>query len=287
MQQQETTAILTGTSKSYDNKPAQEISRSSSKPQQTLSLKEIQAEQLRAAAQEKQARAQQKAVAASPVAVNVPVAVILPTETPKETSKTPTSQGKQVESPKAAGVWGAPAAAPSLKEIQAEQLRHAELQKEQQRTQQQAQRVAASPSFANVAASAVISQPMSLKEIQAEELRTKQSTHRTSATTQANLPAVAAVPPILPSVASQAPAKSSATSASVSASKKSQGPAAPPCPAPAPALAPAPPVVVSAVDDDDDIVWDYSSKPTAKSSSRHALATFVLALLDARFFFSS
>jgi hypothetical protein len=262
MQQQETAVISTGTPRASENKPAQPLSQQ----HQPLSLKEIQAEQLRAAEQEKQARAQQKVAAAAPVVVHVPVAVIAPKEVPKETLKTPTSsKGKQLESPKASvtGVWGAPAAAPSLKDIQAEQLRQAELQKEQQRAQQQAQRVAASPSFANVAASAVVSQPLSLKEIQAEELRSKQSTQRTVSASPAVLPPTASVLPSVPNVAPQMPAKSAATSAGL-APKKLQGSATPSsAPAPAPAS-----VAASAVDDDDDIVWDYSSKPIAKSSSR-------------------
>lgn len=270
MQQQETSAISTGTPKSSDNKQAQDASRVSSQPQQTLSLKEIQAEQLRAAEQEKQARAQQKAAAATPVVVHVPVAVIASKDAHNETPKAPTSKGKQADSPKAstAGVWGAPAAAPSLKEIQAEQLRQAELQKEQLRAQQLVQRAAASPSFANVAASGVVPQAMSLKEIQAEELRSKQSTQRTAASAPESLSPAAIVSSAAPSLAPLAPAKSSATSTSLSASKKLQGSAAPSSSAPVPAPASAPPVAASAVQDDDDIVWDYSSKPAAKTTSR-------------------
>jgi hypothetical protein len=268
MQQQQKTVDSTGTPKSSDLKPAQEAPRSSHVPQQ-LSLKEIQAEQLRAAEQEKQARAQQKASStAAPVVVHVPVAVIAPKEISKEPKTPVSSKGKPVESPKASvsGVWGASVAAPSLKDIQAEQSRQAELQKEQQRAQQ-AQRVAAAPSFANVATAAV-SRPMSLKEIQAEELRSKHSSQPAAAPVPSPSPAAAAAAPVS---APQAPSKNSSSSAGSPVKKVVQVSVAP-SPSPARVPAPAPPPVSVAAADDDDMVWDYSPKPVVKPPSRHVFS---------------
>jgi hypothetical protein len=263
MQQQKTAADSTSTPKSSDSKPTQEHLKHVSQPQQPMSLKQIQAEQLRAAEQEKQARAQQKATPSAPAVVHVPVAVIAPKEALKESPKTPvSSKGKQTESPKASasGVWGAPAVTTSLKDIQAEQLRLSELQKEQQRAQQQAQRATASSSFANIAASAPASQPMSLREIQAEELRSKQMSQRVVSATPSLPPPSAAVPPAPSANASQLAANVTSVGGGTSTSKKSQTSASA---SPAPVAAP-PPV------DDDDMVWDYSSKPAAKAPVRYA-----------------
>ena len=273
MQQQKAPAAAdaTGAGKSSDAKSVQEASKPAAQAQQLLSLKEIQAEQLRIAEQEKQARAQQKASAA---VVHVPVAVIAPKEAPK----TPvSSKGKQAEVSKSssgAGVWGAPAAAPSLKDIQAEQLRQAELQKEQQRAQQQAQRASASPSFSTVASPTAASQPPSLKEIQAEQLRSLQSSQRVVAAAAASLPAPA-VPAAAPSSAPQVAAKiSSPAPAASSAPKKSQGSAAL-----APAPASAPPSIAAVAADDDDMVWDYSAKPVTKAQSRSSVFALPLPII--------
>ncbi len=281
MQQQQKTVDSTGTPKSSDLKPAQEASRLSH-VSQPLSLKEIQAEQLRAAEQEKQARAQQKASStATPVVVHVPVAVIAPKEIPKEPKTPVSSKGKPVESPKASvsGVWGASVAAPSLKDIQAEQSRQAELQKEQQRAQQ-AQRVAAAPSFANVATAAV-SRPMSLKEIQAEELRSKHSSQPAAAPVPNPSPAAAAA--AAPMSAPQSPSKNSSSSAGAPVKKVVQVSAAP-SPSPARAPAPAPPPISVAAADDDDMVWDYSPKSVVKPPSRHVFAFFPSVMLHHHFF---